>query len=228
MKNENLLGGFLEQNQLHPPEIIQHQIKILRIDSGKAILQKGEELRSVYIILSGSVDIEEPVYTGSIYSFTALGTGSLIGELEVLLGRNLTQFTVRARTDAVLLKLSRDAFNQWWQQDIQMSNMIVRTLAQKMMSNAILTSTYPFTSGLVKVANFLAGYCQERVLDEESFPIHVSLTRSAMGDKLGISVRTVNRSIKRLAEHALLSVEKKVIVIGEAEYRGLENFSEEF
>lgn len=80
------------------------QTRLVR--KGESILSEGEANDTLYVVVSGSVDVDAE---GEILA--SLGTGAVVGEMS-LISRNPASANVTATTDAVLLCLGRDDFNE--------------------------------------------------------------------------------------------------------------------
>ena len=221
MKREEMQDSFLS--------ISEHKKKLCRtvtLKKNDTLLRKGEPITNVYVVLTGIFSIEEPAYTGDVYSFTKIESNGLLGELEVLMNERLSHFTVRAAAVSVLLEIPRDVFMEWLETDIQFCNYVLHHLAVKTMANAQTISDYPFSSGLKKVVNFLLIFCEEETSSGNRYPLVVDYTRVAISEKLGISVRTINRAVSNLRSQGLIGVAKKKITVEEIQYKRLLAFKE--
>ncbi len=71
---------------------------------GEVIIRKGDPSDSLYLVLEGSLYVEE--------AKTELGAGTVVGEIGVLSGTRKRTATVTAKTDCVLARVSADDFQQ--------------------------------------------------------------------------------------------------------------------
>ena len=71
---------------------------------GDVIIRKGDPSDSLYLVLEGSLFVEE--------AKAELGAGTVVGEIGVLSGTRKRTATVTARTDCVLARVSADDFQQ--------------------------------------------------------------------------------------------------------------------
>ena len=204
----------------------KQQCRTIYLEKNDTLLRKGEPIANVYVVINGIFSIEEPAYTGDVYSFTKIKSNSLLGELEVLMNDEISQFTVRAAMAAQLLEIPRAIFLEWLETDIQFCNYVLRHLAVKTMANAQTISDYPFSSGLKKVVNFLLIYCEEETNAGTGFPLVVDYTRVAMSEKLGISVRSINRAVSNLKSQGIIGVANKKITVNKMQYIKLMAYKE--
>jgi CRP-like cAMP-binding protein len=71
---------------------------------GELIIRKGDPSDSLYLVLEGSLWVEE--------AKAELGAGTVVGEIGVLSGTRRRTATVYAKTDCVLARVSADDFQQ--------------------------------------------------------------------------------------------------------------------
>jgi len=71
---------------------------------GEVIIRKGEPSDALYLVLEGSLYVEE--------AKAELGAGTVVGEIGVLSGTRKRTATVTARTDCVLARVSAEDFQQ--------------------------------------------------------------------------------------------------------------------
>jgi CRP-like cAMP-binding protein len=71
---------------------------------GDVIIRKGDPSDSLYLVLEGSLWVEE--------ARTELGAGTVVGEIGVLSGTRKRTATVIAKSDCVLARVSADDFQQ--------------------------------------------------------------------------------------------------------------------
>lgn len=92
-------------------ELITGQMHVLRLDKGSFLFKEGEAGESVCFVVDGTLDVVKADDKGSKKHIATLTNGSSIGEMAVV-GKIARSASVKAVTDATLLTLSRDRFNQ--------------------------------------------------------------------------------------------------------------------
>jgi hypothetical protein len=91
-------------NENHVFDALMPFARRLTPKTGEVIIRKGEPSDSLYLVLEGSLWVEE--------AKTELGAGTVVGEIGVLSGTRKRTATVVARTDCVLARVSADDFQQ--------------------------------------------------------------------------------------------------------------------
>lgn len=79
--------------------------------AGDILIEKGDTDRACYFIDSGNLEVLIPVpYSSKLHQLTVLSAGSVLGEQGFLDGQPRSA-TIRATTDGMLFRLSRDSFD---------------------------------------------------------------------------------------------------------------------
>ena len=112
-----------------------------RYSAGEILLRQGDHGADCFFILEGLVDVS--VGDGSERKVVAeLGPGEVIGETALLLDMPRSA-TVTARTDILILRLSRNLFTDLLRRDENFGIAIMRTLARRLVETTSATKAAP-------------------------------------------------------------------------------------
>ena len=92
-------------------ELITKFMHVSRVDKGGVVFKEGDPGDYVCFVVEGTVEVLKATDQGIDRQIAELGAGSSIGEMAVI-GKFLRSATVRSKSDATLLTLTRDRFNQ--------------------------------------------------------------------------------------------------------------------
>lgn len=189
------------------------------------LLKKDDDVKWVYIFCNGTVIVKNEFENGQLYNFTEVDSVDFIGEVEVLAGETQIACTVETTTNCTLLQLTKEDFMKWIECDHNLSIGIAKSVAKKMYPTSYHNGDIMFYSGIYKVVSFIIKYSDKISYVESRKCIKTS--RQEIGDKIGISIRTVNRSIKKLKDKGLISVRHGNIFITEDQYFNLVQYLED-
>lgn len=91
--------------------LITTHMHVTRIDQGAYLFKEGDPGDSVCFVVDGTLDVVKTNDKGAQKHIAHLANGSSIGEMAVV-GKFPRSASVKAVTDATLLTLTRDRFNQ--------------------------------------------------------------------------------------------------------------------
>jgi len=97
---------------------------------GEAIVREGEEGRSCYYIISGSVDVMHKGTSRTEIRLTVLGAGDLFGEMSLLTGEKRNA-TVMAKEDTTCLVMESDAFRKIFAENPEVASTLSELLARR-------------------------------------------------------------------------------------------------
>ena len=120
--------------------IVEKYMQLIDVISGEVIFQEGDKGDYVFFVLEGSLDVLKKSETGEEIVISTLSRGRSIGEMSVIdeLPRSAT---VKSRTKATLLTLSRDKFNYILENHSSIGVKIIKGIARLVSLNLRKTST---------------------------------------------------------------------------------------
>ena len=120
--------------------IVEKYMQLIDVIPGEVIFQEGDKGDYVCFVLEGSLDVLKKSESGEDILISTLSRGSSIGEMSVIdeLPRSAT---VKSRTKATLLTLSRDKFNYLLENHSGIGVKILKSIARLLSLNLRKTST---------------------------------------------------------------------------------------
>jgi CRP-like cAMP-binding protein len=97
----------------------------VELAAGEVLLSKGEAAQALYVVTDGRLRAAMTQQDGSQLTLSEFGPGEMAGEMAILAGEATYGATVSAVTDAVLVKVSREAFERM----VKPSPQVVREMA---------------------------------------------------------------------------------------------------
>lgn len=190
-------------------------VKKFPVQSG--IVRKSFDCKYVYILLKGEVKVINEFDNGTTYTIASMVPINFIGELEALSSQPVYAVTVQTVTDCVTLRIPIQDFIKWLECDAVMLMMIAKVLAKKMYPTSYENGSLINRSSLSKLQSYLAEYYQKNAVHRDQ-PLPVKKNRQFIADEIGISIKSVNRSLEKMKEQGLVSIEKGKIHISKEQY----------
>lgn len=178
------------------PEKIWEECKMIRLRRGETLFQRADNVTHVYILCKGTAVISSEALSGNEMRVVFVGEGNTIGEMEALASETSMVYNARAYTSCDLIKLSVKSFLEWIDYDHSLCRIMATSLARKLHVASMEASEYTHYDAIVRIATLI---CSEKcgLLD---------MTRQELAQTCGVSVRTINRCIKRLKAEGLVSI----------------------
>ena len=181
---------------------------------------RGSFPEYIYFVLSGeAVGLREYI-NGQEYSYFQLNAeNGVVGLLEVLAHKKHHIATVVAKTELQVLRLSSSTVYRSLQNDLPLLRKCLAWLAQDFYARSGNDGLFYYSKAIDRVRFFLASFYEKHHRSKERLLIPVSYQEIAK--QLGLSERTVGRSIQTLKQGAEITVDKKKIYLSNQQYMQL-------
>ncbi len=199
------------------PEGIWNTAVLKEIPPRKVNARKGELIHFVDILIEGHMRVLNEFESGKLYSFAYLTPPAYIGSFEVIAERETYTATTEAQTECRIIRLKRKEFTRWF----QYSAPFARDVAYRMAVN-VCRESYTHGDVLYYPSAYIIGeYLTEMFDSQKSQNLRILTGRQEIAEQLGLSVRTVNRCLKKFRDNGLIATDKGKIVINRSCYREL-------
>ena len=201
----------LEEYIRYMPKELWQRYTIRVYPPGTIFHKKDYSLTSFGIIAKGEHRVINEYQNGNIYMIEKNEPIDFVGEVTSLAGMEKTSVTIETLTETTVVFFSRKDFEDWIARDIHFLRLVSRKVAYK-----LYRSSYNRGSKLFYPPQYLLlDYCV-KYLDSarQSFGI-IPKTRQQLYEEIGISVKTLNRTIQKLKTENLIGLTKGKISIDE-------------
>jgi len=179
--------------------------KKVTLKKGTYLCREGFELNCVYYILKGKCKITTQEENGNIMSFGFTENSGLVGDLETVQESNIALTSVLAISELECIKIKLEKSRQLIKTNIEYSNLIARTLAQKLCSSSLQTTQNILLPLEERLIIYLKNTYPNKIFNG-------NLTQ--ISQELGTSYRHLLRIFKKLKDNnqLILTDNKKYII----------------
>ena len=203
------------------PEEIRAQGVQLVYPAGSVIISLGDFPDYVYFIQSGSAIGTRDYHDGNNYFyFRITSENGSVGLLEVLARKDRSVATVVAETQVTALRISSSIIYEYLMKNVDMlyrcTYIVANDLYQRSGNDGILY----YQKGIDRVRYYLVQHYIRHASSGQ--PLIVQTDYQTIASNIGVSVRTIVRSVSRLKELSEISVCKKKIVISKQQHERMQ------
>lgn len=197
-------------------EEVKYYMSIVEVDADQTFIKAGEECRYIYIVLSGKVTgVEWPMNEKS-YFFKDFGPGDFFGEIECFAGMPKYRISILSSTQCRLLAIPSVYYMEWMHMDVDALYMRTQENMKRLVTQTAEARKYLFMDGKDRLmVHLVRKYEQKQPLPDI---LELKQTRTRISEEVGISMKTLNRSIKKLEDMLLIQLNKGKIVITKEQY----------
>jgi len=179
------------------------------------IVYKGDANSNLYLVEKGQVVIvlEDEEEREVIVSY--LGVGEFFGELGLFDKdkQHKAGAYAKARTVCEIASMSYDDFNEHFENDRELLDLIGQQIVQRLNSTTSKVHNLVFYDAKERVKNALLGLCQNSDAQTHPDGTQIKITRQEIGHIANCSREMVGRIIKNLEQEGFLTAKGKTMVI---------------
>lgn len=212
---------YLKQFFTNCPEDVKESMTLFQLPTGKILSHSGEMANYIYILLKGKLQGIDDRFDGHIYSFLQFFPISIVDDFEILAGVSEYRITIQAVKDSVLLRIPANFYMKWLKKDANVLWMRLQNLSEEMLRQSGQDRQYLFLQGVDRLALYLINVYEKNSHFQK---IRLKKTRVDLSNELGYSLKTLNRSVKRLVEGNYIYLESGKICVEQVHYERLKQF----
>lgn len=203
-----------------PKEVIL-AMQYVKIPQRQAILKAGAACEYVWVLIKGEVSGEDVQMPGNIYSFFEYSGLHIMGDYEPFAGLSESQKSVYAVTDCEAFGIPAAVYMRWMRQDTNALFMRTQIFARTLAQEISCERKYLLLNAKERLILYLAKVCGKW---ESGGGGMLDMTQEELAQHIGMNVRTVQRSIKRLKEEGFLSCSSGKLYISKEQYSRLKEY----
>lgn len=192
---------------------LQHVLELKKFERRSKIYREGDRVQNVYILISGEIKVYRTLPNGrqQIYKLVQVPGDIVACEVLFLDQHNSTAEVVG---DASVCCIKKSDLLKAIEVNSEISDVLMRSMARHLNAYIRHISNLTQKTALERVASyllFLQDTHLERSLRNEE--LVESLTRTELADMIGVTQRTLIRSLKYLESENVISLTKEGFVI---------------
>ena len=199
----------LETYIRYMPDELRDRCTIRTYPPGTIIHQKDAELDYFGIVCEGYHRVINEFENGNVFMIERNDPIDFVGEVAILAGKSRTSVTLETTTECTVLYFTRKDFEDWIAKDIHFLRLVSQKVAYKLYRSSYNRGNRLF----YPPQHLLLAYILQYI--EESHSSIVKCTREEIHEETGISVKTLNRTIRKLKEEGLVGITKGKISMTE-------------
>ena len=209
------LGEYIK----NMPEELKTRYTIRTFPPGHIIHQKDEFIDYFGILCIGSNRVINEFENGNVYMIEKNEAIDFIGEVTLLAGYSNSSVTIETLTECTILFITKKDCEKWFAQDSHFLRLVAKHVAYKLYRTSYTSGVKLFFPPSFLVLDYLIHYVKENGMPEYGGLV-VKKTRQELFEEIGITVKTINRTVKKLVEEdGLIGLYKGKITISSDQYQ---------
>lgn len=199
------------------PADIKSRCTIRVLPPGQIIHQKNYELNYFAFVCCGDHRAINEFENGNVYMIEKNEAIDFVGEVTILAGQPRTSVTLETITECVLLQMPRKDFERWISEDIHLLMLVAKKVAFKLYRSSFKNGATLFYPPNFLLLEYMVQYADKHMVGNKS-TVTVPFTRNQLEEELGINIKTLNRTIKKLKDTGLIGIAKGKLTLDREQY----------
>lgn len=192
-----------------------------RVSAKTVLFHEGDPGLTLYVIISGLVNIERSTATGETVHIAKRGPGDHFGEFS-LVDEKPRSATAVTDTSSEILVLHRQEFIHCIETNPSLAFNIIRSLVVRLREAADRTVSYRTLDVMGRLASFLLEAASSGKSSPEGGTEIMRITEQEIADRIGATRESVNRKLSYLKSAGIIKRDGRRLVVMSPE--GLRNF----
>ena len=192
--------------------------------AGRLLTEENEPIEKVYFLLEGEVKAVDFRVKGATYEFAHFGPVTGLGSMECLFDLKSYTTTLVTVTSCTLVSAPRAVFEAWVKNCVPALLKETKNMQLCLLDQARESRVMMMLNGTERLIYLLTKRCDELGRREEYL---LSVNRQELAEQSGSSVKTVNRSMKKLEESGLVLRVGHKVKITQKQYAAMQECLDE-
>jgi CRP-like cAMP-binding protein len=206
------MHDWLKEMFINLPESLRLHWKVKKYTTGELVCEQDADVDHISILVEGEMAVERELNSGISYTLATLQPGTILGDIEISLNMPFSN-RVYALQPSILLMLNARYFKKWVMNDPYFLRRVNLQLARKLYQSSQKVIANHFYSVRHKLLHYFYEFIQSS--SEEQGTYTLVATREEIAAVMGVTVRSVNRTIKALKEEQIVKVKNRRLYFNE-------------
>ncbi len=199
------------------PEELDGHFLLRTYPAHTLIHQKDSALERIGILLQGTFRVVNEFENGNVFMIEMNEPVSFIGEVTLLAGASTTSVTIETVTDCLVASLPVETFDAWLRRDIEHLRAVNRNVAAKLYCSSYNRGERLFYSAKYVLLKYLVRQAEEKNVHSAG-KVVLSKTRRQISEEVGLTEKTINRTLTQFVKDGVLSIERGKAVFNAGQY----------
>lgn len=192
------------------PDWLMEAFQVIRLSEEKTFINEGDEANNIFILVKGSVMAVDYRVQEMVYGFIKFQPVEVFGAMEIMINMAHYKTTLMTKKESIFLKISREKFEKWINNDLQAFKMQTEKVVGYLMDEARRQRLYVMLQGVERVGLVLYDL-YETYAKGDKFAMTIS--RHDLAETTGLSLRTITRTLNAMEEEGLLTKQGRSIIM---------------
>lgn len=203
------------------PDSVLGAIRLEKRIADRILAEENEPIEKIYILMEGTVRAIDYRVKGSAYEYARFNSITIFGSMECVFGIQNYMTTLVTASPCTFLVLPRQVFENWIWKDTNALRAEAESMRGYLLERTRENRVMLLLNGMERLIYLLVKMCDSRGQKNEYW---LSISRQELAEQTGSSVKTINRSIKKLEDSDFLTREGHKVRITKRQYVSMKEY----
>ncbi len=203
------------------PRWLLESMQIITKKKHTVFIEENTPADTVYILVEGTVRAVDYRIRGIAYDYMWFYPIKVFGSMESYFHIDNYMTTLMTVTNCTLLAMTKKNFERWIWGDTHALKQEIASMGEYLLDQSRTGRVLLFLQGMDRILYLLAkNYEYERPADT----LVMDISRQELSERSGFSIKTVNRSVKKMEEEGFIGRSGRRIVITKEQYKKMKEY----
>lgn len=216
-------GEYFRKYFHNAPNSVLSTINIERRSANRILVEENEPIEKIYVLMNGTVKAIDFRVKGSTYEYARFEGVTILGSMECVFGIQNYMTTLITASPCTFLVIPRQTFESWIWKDTNALRAETESMRGYLLDRTRENRVMLLLNGMERLIYLLVKNCESRGEAEQYL---LPINRQELAEQTGSSVKTVNRSMKKMEEDGFLLREGHKVKITQNQYIAMKEYLE--
>lgn len=192
---------FLKEYFQSAPDSLLSAMTLETRKADRILVEENDRIEKLYVLLDGYVKAVDFRVKGASYEFAVFGPTTMFGSMECLFGLERYATTLITDSACTLVSMPKVIFEKWLMTDPVAMKREALNMRDYLLERSRECRVMMMLDGTERLMYLLTRMCQMQGCREEYL---LAVNRQELAEQSGSSVKTVNRSMKKLEQNDMV------------------------
>ena len=206
---------------INAPDSVLSAIRIEHRATNRVLAEENEPIEEIYILMEGVIRAIDYRVKGSAYEYARFEGVTVLGSMECVFGIQNYMTTLITASPCTLLAMPRQTYESWIWKDTNALRAEAQSMRGYLLDQSRENRVMLLLNGAERLIYLLAKKCDSMGERREYV---LTVNRQELADQSGFSVKTVNRSIKKLEEDGFIARDGHKVRITASQHTAMKEY----
>lgn len=212
---------YLRKYLRNAPYWLIETMQLVKKDKNVVFIEENAPADHIYILLEGGIRAVDYRVKGFAFDFMRINSVNIFGSMECFFKIDDYMTTLMTTCPSTFLIISRKNYERWIWEDKNALQMDIASMGAYLLEQTRVNRLFLFLQGTDRIIYIFTRSFEK---GKATGDFCLDMSRQELAERSGFSIKTVNRSVKKLEEDGFISRKGHKIMISQEQYNRMKEY----